>query len=78
MRSERVSLLRLGPFGNRALVGAVALTIALQVALVLLPFARDVLGLAPLDASHWLLVVGIAFAYLVVVEVDKAVHRWRR
>ena len=78
MRSERVSLLRLGPFGNRALVGAVALTIALQVALVLLPFARDVLGLTPLDASHWLLVLGIAFAYLVVVEVDKAVHRWRR
>ena len=75
MRSERVSLRRLGPFTNRALVGAVALTIVLQVALVVVPFARDVIGLEPLGADHWLLVVGIALAYLVVVEIDKAFHQ---
>jgi Ca2+-transporting ATPase len=78
MRSERVSLRRLGPFTNRALVGAVALTIVLQVALVVVPFARDVLGLEPLGAEHWLLVVAIAIGYLVVVEIDKAIHRRRR
>ena len=55
MRSERVSLWRLGPFTNRALVGAVAVTVALQVLLVIVPFARDVLGLEPLAAEHWLL-----------------------
>ena len=60
MRSERVSLWRLGPFTNRALVAAVAVTVALQVLLVVVPFARDVLGLEPLAAAHWLLVVGIA------------------
>ena len=75
MRSERVSLWHLGPFTNRALVGAVALTIALQVLLVVVPFARDVIGLEPLAAGHWLIVVGIALAYLAVVEFDKAVHR---
>jgi Ca2+-transporting ATPase len=77
MRSERISLLRLGVLGNRALVGAVALTVLLQVLLVIVPFARDVLDLRPLDAGHWLLVVAIALAYLVVVELDKAVHRRR-
>jgi Ca2+-transporting ATPase len=78
MRSERVSLRRLGPLTNRALVGAVALTIVLQVALVVVPFARDVIGLEPLGAEHWLLIVGIAIGYLAVVEIDKAIHRRAR
>jgi Ca2+-transporting ATPase len=76
MRSERVSLRRLGPFTNRALVGAVALTVALQVLLVAVPVARDVLDLEPLDAAQWLLVTGIALAYLAIVELEKWIaHR---
>jgi Ca2+-transporting ATPase len=75
MRSERVSLRRLGIFTNRALVGAVALTAALQVLLVAIPLSRDVLGLESLDAGQWLLVAGIALAYLLLVELDKALHR---
>ncbi len=75
MRSERVSLLRLGPFGNRALAGAVAVTVLLQTLIVAVPVARDVLGLEPLAAEHWLLAVAIALAYLGVVEIDKTIHR---
>jgi Ca2+-transporting ATPase len=75
MRSERTSLRRLGPFTNRPLVAAVALTIALQVLLVVTPLARDVLGLAPLEPSHWVLVVGIALAYLGAVELEKWISR---
>lgn len=78
MRSERVSLTRLGFFTNSALVGAVALTAALQVLLVVVPFLRDLLGLEPLSAAQWLLVTGIALAYMAVVELDKALHRRRR
>jgi Ca2+-transporting ATPase len=77
MRSERVSLWRLGPFTNRALVGAVAGTVALQILLVVVPFARETMGLEPLGPEHWLLIVGIAFAYLAVVETDKASRRVR-
>ncbi len=77
MRSERVSLWRLGPLTNRPLVAAVAVTILLQVMLVIVPVARDVLGLEPLTAGHWLLVTGIALAYLVAVEADKALARRR-
>ena len=75
MRSERVSLWRLGPFTNRALVAAVAVTVALQVLLVIVPFARDVVGLEPLAVEHWLLAAGIALSYFLVVETDKAIHR---
>ncbi len=75
MRSERVSLARLGLFTNRALVGAVALTVALQVLLVAVPAARDLLGLEPLTLAHWLLTAAIALAYLGIVEIDKVIHR---
>jgi Ca2+-transporting ATPase len=77
MRSERVSLWRLGPLTNRPLVGAVALTVALQVMLVAVPFTRDLLDLQPLTAAQWLLTAAIALAYLGFVEIDKAVHRYR-
>jgi P-type Ca2+ transporter type 2C len=75
MRSERTSLRRLGPLTNRPLVGAVALTIALQVLLVVTPFARDVLGLTPLEPTHWVLAVGIALTYLGAVELEKSIGR---
>jgi len=53
MRSEQLSLRRLGVFTNRALVGAVALTVMLQILLLVVPFARDAFGLEPLAAAHW-------------------------
>ena len=75
MRSERVSLRRLGVFTNRALVGAVALTVALQVLLVSVAPLRELLGLRPMSAAHWLLVIAIALAYLAAVELDKVLQR---
>jgi Ca2+-transporting ATPase len=75
MRSETTSLLRLGLLRNRALVGAVALTVALQVLLVVVAPLRDVLDLVALDAGHWLLVIAVALAYLLLVELDKALQR---
>jgi len=76
MRSERMPLWRLGLFTNRMLVGAVAVTIVLQVLLVSVPALRDIFTLEPLEAWHWLLVVGVALAYYGFVEAEKA--RFRR
>jgi len=64
-------------FTNRALVGAVALTVMLQILLLVVPFARDTFGLEPLAAAHWSLVIGIAIAYLTIIELDKALHHRR-
>ncbi|MCW2666499.1 MAG: ATPase, P-type (transporting), superfamily, subfamily [Frankiales bacterium] len=75
MRSEQLSLRRLGLLTNRALVAAVALTAALQVLLVTVPVAREVLGLAPMAARHWALAVGIALLYVVFIEAHKALRR---
>ena len=76
MRSERIPLWRLGLFTNRLLVGAVAVTIVLQVLLVSVPALREIFSLEPLEAWHWLLVVGVALAYYGFVEAEKA--RFRR
>ena len=76
MRSERMPLWRLGLFTNRMLVGAVAVTIVLQVLLVSVPALREIFSLEPLEAWHWLLVVGVALAYYGFVEAEKA--RFRR
>lgn len=78
MRSERVSAFTLGLFTNRALVGAVALTIVLQVLLILVAPVRDLLDLQPLDAGHWLLCAGIALVYFAAIEVEKLVVNTRR
>ena len=69
---------RRGVFMNRALVGAVALTVTLQVLLISVAPLRDLLGLRPLAAAHWLLVIAIALAYLTAVELDKAHQRRAR
>lgn len=61
--------------GRRIVTRGAALTAALQVLLVTVPFLRDRLGLQPLTAFQWLLVTAIAVAYLLIVELDKALHR---
>ncbi len=78
MRSERLPLWRLGLMSNPMLVAAVAGTVVLQVALVLIEPARDVLGLEPLAAGHWLLAVAIAIAYYAFVEAQKAWYHHHR
>ncbi len=77
MRSERMPLWRLGFFTNPMLVAAVAGTIVLQLALVLIAPLRDVFSLEPLEAWHWLLIVAIALAYYGLVELEKAWFRRR-
>jgi len=77
MRSERIPLWRLGWFTNPLLVAAVAATVALQVALVSIPALRDVFDLEPLEGWHWLVAVGVAFAYYAFVELEKAWSRSR-
>ena len=71
MRSEAVSLRRLGVLTNRPLVAAVALTAALQVLLVSVPVLRELIGLEALGVGEWLIVAAIALGYLAVLELDK-------
>ncbi|MBE0622466.1 MAG: cation-translocating P-type ATPase [Burkholderiales bacterium] len=73
VRSERRSLASLGLFSNPALLGAVALTVVLQFAVVYLPAANAVFRTQPLAPSEMLLCVAAGLSVLLAVELNK----WR-
>jgi Ca2+-transporting ATPase len=75
IRSETEPLWRLGLGSNKALLGAVALTFALQMATIYVPFLNPVFKTQPLSASELGLCLAAAAVVFVVVELEKA---WRR
>lgn len=73
-RSDHVSAFhRL--FTNRLLWGAIALSIALQIAVVQLPFMNDVFDTTALSFSDWLLCTGLASIVLWADEAKKLLLR---
>jgi P-type Ca2+ transporter type 2C len=63
-------------FANRWLWGAIALSAALQVAVVHVPFLNDAFTTEPLSLDQWLVCIAMASVVLWVSEVRKAVLRW--
>jgi Ca2+-transporting ATPase len=75
IRSERESLFQQGLWSNRPLLGAVALTFALQMATLYLPALNAVFKTQPLTLAELVLSLGLSFLVLVAVEIEKAVRR---
>jgi Ca2+-transporting ATPase len=75
IRSERYSLFTIGLASNRPLLGAVALTIALQLATIYVPWLQPIFRTQPLSAGELALCFGLAAIVFVAVELEKA---WRR
>jgi Ca2+-transporting ATPase len=75
IRSERVPLWRLGLGSNKPLLGAVALTFALQMAVIYVPAFNTVFKTAPLSAFELAICLAASGVVFVAVEVEKA---WRR
>ncbi|MCE3270620.1 MAG: ATPase, P-type (transporting), superfamily, subfamily, partial [Ramlibacter sp.] len=73
-RSEEVSAFR-RPFVNPWLWGAVALSLALQVAVVHVPWLNAGFGTAPLTLAQWAVCFAMASTVLWVSEVRKALLR---
>ena len=71
IRSERASLFTLGLWSNRPLLGAVALTVALQLAVIYIPFLQQIFRTAALTAVELLSCFAFAAVVLVAVEVEK-------
>ncbi len=76
-RSERRSLFDVGVLTNKPLLATVALSSALQAAIVLTPPMHPIFDVVPFDAEHWFLTVGIGVLSLVAMEIWKAVFRKR-
>ncbi len=75
IRSERDSLFSQGLASNLPLAAAVALTLALQLAVIYVPVLQPIFRTQPLSAAELGLCVALAAVVFVVVEAEKA---WRR
>ncbi|UJW73649.1 cation-translocating P-type ATPase [Rhizobium sp. SL42] len=71
-RSERRSVFGQSPFTNPYLLLGIIGSQALHLAAMYLPGLSDVLGIAPIAATDWLLLFGISLLVLAVSEMDKA------
>ncbi|HET9326082.1 MAG TPA: cation-translocating P-type ATPase [Candidatus Eisenbacteria bacterium] len=78
-RSQRETLPQLGPFSNRALLGAVAAAALLQLAAIELPVARPLFETVRPGAEQWVMIALLSLAPVSAVEVAKIVREaWRR
>ena len=73
-RSDRVSAFR-RLFANRWLWGAIAVSFALQLAVVHVSFLNDAFGTTPLSATDWLICVALASTVLWANEAKKLLDR---
>jgi len=71
VRSEYDSLLRIGVFGNRPLVGAILITFALQLAVVYVPFLNEIFKTEPLNLSELAITLSVSAIALVAIEAEK-------
>jgi len=60
MRSPSEPVLRAGLFRNRLLIGAIAISFFLQVAIISLPFTANVFHLQPLGLAEWALAAALS------------------
>ncbi len=70
-RSEEQSIFKLGLFTNKWLIGAIILSVGLQVAVVHLPFMNTLFSTVPLKLADWAYAVGISASVLVFGEIVK-------
>lgn len=71
IRTERRFLFRGGIFGNLPLIGAIVLTMGLQVFILYNPVANHLLKIHPLTINEMLICVGVAAVLFHAVEFEK-------
>ncbi|MBM3754024.1 MAG: cation-translocating P-type ATPase [Acidobacteria bacterium] len=75
IRSEEQSLFRQGLLSNKPLLGAVALTFALQLALVYVPVLQSFFGTVALHPADLAVSIGLSLAVFAAVEFEKWLSR---
>jgi Ca2+-transporting ATPase len=71
IRSERLSLFQQGAFGNPPLIGAVAVTVLLQLATIYVPFLNPIFHTAPLSLVELSFCMALGVVIFVLVEIEK-------
>jgi Ca2+-transporting ATPase len=77
-RSRTKSVFQLGLFSNPYLLGAIVLSISLQIMANRWSFMQGIIGTTPLALMDWLWIVGISSSVFILEELRKLVVRRRR
>jgi P-type Ca2+ transporter type 2C len=77
IRSEQESFFRQGALSNKPLLGAVLLTLALQMATIYVPFLNPIFKTQPLTAGELVITLGLSTVVFLAVELEKAIKRSR-
>jgi Ca2+-transporting ATPase len=77
VRSERLSLFQIGLLSNKPLLGAVTLTVVLQLALIYVPFLQAIFKTAALPLPNLILTGAISSVIFLAVELEKWIVRRR-
>ncbi|HLF87780.1 MAG TPA: cation-translocating P-type ATPase, partial [Anaerolineales bacterium] len=72
VRSERYSLLKIGPFSNRTMNIAVFSSVFLLLMVIYIPFFRPIFETVPLGWEQWRLLLPMLFIPAIVAEMVKA------
>jgi Ca2+-transporting ATPase len=75
VRSEKESLFKLGLFSNKAMLGAVAAGVLLQLAVIYVPSLNPIFDTKPLTAGELLLCTALSFIPFIAIELEKFVKR---
>jgi len=77
VRSEKVSIFKLGVFSNKYMQYAVALSVFLMILAVSVPFLQPIFNTHTPDLREWGVILGLALVPAVAEEIYKAYLRWR-
>jgi Ca2+-transporting ATPase len=73
LRSDSESFFRFGIRHNPALIGAVILTVILQLLVTYVPFLQNLFETTALTPTDLLICIGLGIVMLVGVEIEKAI-----
>ncbi len=77
-RSTKKSIFSMNPFSNKFLIGAMIITVILQLFAVYNPLFQRVLRTVPLGWRDWVSIVSVAFSVIIVEELRKYFSRKRK
>ena len=75
VRSERESIFKIGVFTNPAMNKAFLVGMALQLAVLLIPFLQPIFSVCSLTALEWLCVIVLSVLPVIISEIEKAIRR---
>jgi Ca2+-transporting ATPase len=75
IRSDRESLLSIGVFSNKPLIGSVLLTLGLQITITYLPIFQSIFKTEALTGNELIATITLCSLVWIAVEIEKKMRR---